>query len=98
MWTLIKILDIIIIDKLLLNTIIDGTDFAKYDYYECEDRYDTKDSLVSALSACRLDIRCAMIGSSSCSDTSEYYLCEKNTNITKNDDACTYRKKSKYCN
>ena len=76
--------------------IVDGRDFSKFLYYECENPYGTKESLAMALTACREDSECSMIGSSSCDDNSPYYLCGKNTilNNIRNDAACTYRKRS----
>ena len=76
--------------------IVDGRDFSKFLYYECENPYGTRESLAIALTACREDSECSMIGSSSCDDSSPYYLCGKNTilNNIKNDAACTYRKRS----
>ena len=76
--------------------IVDGRDFSKFLYYDCENPYGTKESLAMALTACREDNECSMIGSSSCDDTSTYHLCRKNTELTtvKNEAACTYRKRS----
>ena len=83
------------ISILCFTEIIDGRDFSKFYYYECTNKYGTQTSMAYALRACREDAQCSMIGSSSCNDTSSYYLCEKGTHISelKNELACTYRKK-----
>ena len=77
---------------------LDGTDFTRYPYFECRPKYGIKinKSLEHAISACRGDVNCSMVGSEDCDrDTTNYYLCGQNRElyISEKPSACTFRQK-----
>ena len=72
-----------------------GSDFQKVDGFYCDSHYHNESSLLMALSKCRLDVSCSMVGAPNCNNqTSDslYYLCGKNPEWKQIDGGCYYRK------
>ena len=75
-----------------------GSDFQKVDGFYCDSHYHNESSLLMALSKCRLDVSCSMVGAPNCNNqTSDslYYLCGENPELTQIYGGCYYRKTGK---
>ena len=75
---------------------LDGSDFQKFEYFDCSAKYGQYHNLTSAINECRNSNNCSMVSSTDCSNaTTTYQLCgpEPKLRLIEPFTACTHRKK-----
>ena len=93
-----------VITQICRFTRLDGSDFEKFEYFDCLPKHGYYHDLTSAINECRNSTNCSMVSSTDCSNaTATYHLCGPEPELRLIDPftACTLRKKgilSRYIN
>ena len=77
---------------------LDGSDFKKFEYFDCSYKYGTYHSLTltSAMNECRNSTFCSMVSSTDCASAkATYHLCgpDPKLRLSQPSTACTHRKR-----